>query len=403
MKAYQRLINYTAYEAASDENSPAQPSTPSQLEFGKALVEEMKALGISDAEIDEHGYVYGSIPANVENAPVIGFIAHMDVVDDVNYKNIKASVVENYDGGDIVLNKEKNIVMSPNEYESLKKYVGNDLVVSDGTTLIGADDRAGVAEIMTAAEIILGDPTIRHGKIAIGFTPDEEIGRGALKFDVKKFGADFAYTLDGAAFGEVTYETFNAAAAKIKVVGKNIHPGSAKNKMKNAQLIAMEFASMLPQAEKPEYTEKYEGFYHLTEMKGTVEEAEMSWILRDHDSEKLEIKKRTVENAAEFLNKKYGQGTVTADISDTYRNMAEKVLEHPEVLEKAFKAVEKAGGTPFSSPMRGGTDGATLSFMGLPCPNLGTGSHNHHGTFEYASVQAMDKCVEVILNILTVE
>lgn len=401
MRAYERLINYTKYETASLSGSDTCPSTPSQLEFGKALVEEMKQLGIKDAAMDENGYVFGTIEANTPNwsGSVIGFISHMDVVRDVPYQNVKPRLVQNYDGGDILLNADKNIVLNPQEFDTLKKYVGCDLVVTDGTTLLGADDKAGLAEILTMAEKLQQNPEIKHGTIKIGFTPDEEIGRGADLFDVKRFGADFAYTVDGAAFGEVEYETFNAASAKVTIEGVNIHPGSAKDKMKNSMLIAMEFNSMLPENERPEHTEKYEGFFHLNSMEGNVDRTVLDYIIRDHDLEKLEQRKTLIEQITKKLNEKYGEDTVRLEMRDQYYNMAEKIKPHWHLIETAYEAVKELGGTPCSEPVRGGTDGSRLSFMELPCPNLGTGSHNHHGKMEYACVQAMDQCVELLIKI----
>lgn len=401
MRAYERLIKYTAFPAASDSSSPSCPSSPEQLEFARALVEEMLSLGIEDAHVDENGYVYGTIEANIENwnGPVIGFIAHMDVVRDVPYENIKARLVENYDGGEIVLNPEGNIVLSPTEFPVLKDYVGKDLVVTDGTTLLGADNRAGIAEIMTMAEILLSDESIKHGTIKIAFTPDEEIGRGADKFDVEHFGADYAYTVDGAAFGEVEYETFNAATARVVVKGRNIHPGAAKNKMKNASLIAMEFAGLLPSVERPEHTEGYEGFYHLISMLGSVEEAKLVYIIRDHDAAIFTSRKERMQSTARWLNEKYGAGTVTVELEDSYANMHEQLKPHWHLIETAYEAVKEIGGVPHSVPVRGGTDGARLSFMGLPCPNLGTGSHNHHSKLEFACAQSMDDCAAVLVKI----
>lgn len=401
MKAYERLMKYTKFESASDSSSSNCPSTPEQYEFGKSLVAEMLELGIKDANIDENGYVFGTIESNIQgwDGPVIGFIAHMDVVQDVPYEDVKTRVIEKYDGGDILLNLEKNIILSPIEYDTLKGYVGCDLVVTDGTTLLGADNKAGIAEILTMAEILLSDSNIKHGTIKIGFTPDEEIGRGADRFDVKRFGADFAYTVDGGAFGEVEYETFNAATAKITIKGKNIHPGTAKNKMKNASLIAMEFNGLLPVVERPEHTEKYEGFYHLIGMKGSVENASLVYILRDHDAIKFQEKKDKVKQVAAWLNQTYGEGTVVIEIIDSYANMEEQIRPHWHLIETAYEAVEEVGGIPHSLPVRGGTDGARLSFMGLPCPNLGTGSHNHHSKMEYACVQAMDNCVAMLVKI----
>ncbi len=401
MRAYERLIEYAKYPTASNDNSSTCPSTPEQLEFGKALVEEMKSLGIKDVAMDKNGYIMGTIESNIENwsGPVIGFISHMDVVKEVPCTNVKPSVVKNYDGNDIILNKEKNIILSPKDYDSLKAYVGMDLLVTDGTTLLGADDKAGLAEILTMAEELQKNPSIKHGTIKIGITPDEEIGRGADLFQVKDFGADFAYTVDGAAFGEVEYETFNAAEAVVYVNGISIHTGSAKGKMKNANLIAMEFNSLLPADERPETTEGYEGFYHLNEMEGMVDHAKLKYILRDHDAEKLEAKKATVEAAAAKIKKKYGDEVIEVKIRDQYRNMAEKIKEHWHLIETAYEAVKELGGSPYSEPVRGGTDGSRLSFMGLPCPNLGTGSHNHHGKFEYACIQSMDKVVELLIKI----
>ncbi len=401
MRAYERLINYTKYATGSDSGNPSCPSSPEQLVFGAALVEEMKGIGIRDASMDENGYVTGTIEANIENwsGTVIGFIAHMDVVRDVPYDNIKTRIIEKYDGKDIVLNADKNIIMSPGEYDTLKLYIGSDLLVTDGTTLLGADDKAGIAEILTMAETLYRHPEIKHGRIKIGFTPDEEIGRGADLFDVKAFGAEFAYTVDGAAFGEVEYETFNAAAANITINGINIHPGSAKDKMKNALLIAMELNAMLPEKERPEHTQDYEGFYHLNEMRGNVENAHLRYILRDHDLGKLEERKKKMEEAAEKLNRKYGENTVRLELKDSYYNMAEQIKPHWHLIDTAYEAIKELGGEPVSCPVRGGTDGSRLSFMGLPCPNLGTGSHNHHGKTEYACIQAMDQCVEMLIKI----
>ncbi len=401
MKAYERLLQYTKFAAASDGSSDSCPSTPEQLDFGHALVQEMLALGISDASMDENGYVFGTINANIQDwaGTVIGFIAHMDVVRDVPFQNIQARMIENYDGGDIVLNGEEDIVLSPREYSTLSDYVGKDLIVTDGTTLLGADNRAGIAEILTMAEVLLTNPAIKHGTIKLGFTPDEEIGRGANRFDVKRFGADFAYTVDGGGFGEVEYETFNAATATITVKGRNIHPGTAKNKMINASLLAMEYYRLLPAEERPEHTEGYEGFYHLIDLQGVVEKATLTLIVRDHDRNKFQAKKDQLKRAAKWLNDNYGEGTVAYEIVDSYANMSEQIKPHWHLIDTAYEAVEEVGGEPQSIPVRGGTDGARLSFMGLPCPNLGTGSHNHHSKMEYACVQAMDDCVATLVKI----
>ena len=398
-RAYERLMEYSLVATPSNELNEACPSSECQLTLASKLVDEMKTIGISDAVVDEHGYVYGTIPANTECSTVIGFIAHMDVISEVPCENPTFNLFENYDGGELVLNLEKNITMSPDEYPSMKSYVGKTLLTTDGTTILGADDKAGVAEIMTMAEYLLIHPEIKHGTIKIGFTPDEEIGRGADLFDVNGFGADFAYTVDGAAFGEVDYETFNAFSAKVTVEGVSIHPGSAKNKMINAIDAAHEFHSILPAAMKPRYTEGYEGFIHLHSISGGVEKAELHYIVRDHDLNKALEKAEIMKKAAEAINHNYGKEVVRVEIKESYRNMAEKIRENMHLIENAYRAIEALGGKPVSSPVRGGTDGARLSFMGLPCPNLGTGSHNHHGRFEYACCEDMDKCAMLLVEI----
>ena len=399
MKAHERLIKYTQYPTVSDGKSSTCPSTPAQLEFGRALVSEMLEIGIKDAFMDEHGYVYGTIPATKEDAkgPVIGFIAHMDVSSDAPWEPVVTKIIENYDGGDIELSE--GIVMAAKDYHVLEGCIGHDLLVTDGTTLLGGDNKAGIAEILTMAEHLINHPDIPHGTIKIGFTPDEEIGRGADLFDVKGFGADYAYTVDGGAFGEVEYETFSAFSADITIRGVSIHPGVAKDKLINASLIAMEFNQMLPQAQRPEHTEKREGFYHLIEMSGRVEEAKLSYILRDHNDEVVEKRVETVHEISAYLNMKYGEGTVTVETKEWYRNMKKVIKEHWHLIENAYKAVEAVGGTPHSIPIRGGTDGSRLSFMGLPCPNLGTGNYNAHSRFEFASIQSMDKAVESLIEI----
>lgn len=397
MKAYERLIQYTKFETGSNEDCAECPSSDGQRKFAEYLVAELKALGVGNAYVDEYGYVYAKIPANCERTgnKTIGFIAHMDTVSDVEYKNVKPRVIENYDGKNIVLNEEENIVM-----QGMPEYRGYSLVVTDGTTILGADDKAGIAEIMTMAERLKNDCSIAHGDIAICFTPDEEIGRGTDYFNMEAFGADYAYTVDGGLFGEIEFENFNAINAKVTVKGKNVHPGTAKaGGMKNANNIAMEFDSLLPKNERPEYTEGYEGFYHLTDMKSDVEKAEMSYILRDPNNTKIKIKRAMFEKIAEFLNVKYGKGTITLEMKDAYANMAEKILPHFHLVENAERAIEQAGGIPKSELIRGGTDGVRLSYMGLPCPNLATGSDNHHGRYEYAVVEEMDMCVETLINI----
>lgn len=401
MRAYERLIKYASYPTGSDENSTTHPSTPEQLVLGRDLVEELKSLGIKDASMDEHGYVMGTIESNIENwdGEVVAFIAHMDVVDHVPFDNIKTNIIENYDGSKLILNAEDNVVLDPNEFDYLNDYIGKDLLVTDGTTLLGADDKAGIAEIITFVETLYHNPQIKHGTIKIGFTPDEEIGQGADLFDVEKFGAKYAYTVDGAAFGEIEYENFNAASAEVIIKGKSIHTGSAKDKLVNASLLAMEFHSHLPVNERPETTELYEGFYHLDGIEGIVDHATMHYILRDHDLTKLEEKKVKMESIGAILNDKYGQDTVELKITDTYYNMVDKIKPHWHLIEIAREAISEMGVTPISEPVRGGTDGSRLCFMGLPCPNLGTGSHNHHGKSEFACIQSMDQCVELLVKI----
>lgn len=393
-----RFLKYVSFDTQSDDNSTSCPSTSKQKKLGAVLVEEMLAMGISDAHMDENGYVYGTVPGNPK-LPTIGLIAHMDTSPDASGANIKTKIVE-YTGGDILLNEEKDIWMKADDYESLAENVGKHLIVTDGTTLLGADDKAGIAEILTAAEHLL-TRRIDHATLKIGFTPDEEVGRGADLFDVKKFGADYAYTVDGGSLGELEYENFNAAGAKVVVKGLNIHPGSAKDKMVNSQYIAMEFNSLLPAAQRPEHTEGYEGFIMLIDMKGEVEESELHYIIRDHDMEKFLQKKAVMEAAAAYLNTKYGEGTVELQLRDSYFNMKEKIEPCMYIVERAKKAMEEVGITPIVVPIRGGTDGARLSFEGLPCPNLFTGGQNFHGRFEYIPVEDMEKGVELLVQIMT--
>ncbi len=400
MRAYERLMRYARFDTPSTGSSDTCPSTPEQLVLAAALAEEMREMGLSDVRQDEHGYVYGRIPANIPDctAPAIGFIAHMDVANDVPCTGVQPQVLH-YDGSDLLLSEETGAVLSEAEFPVLADYRGCDLVTTDGRTLLGADNKAGIAEILTACERLLAPDAPPHGDVCIGFTPDEEIGRGADLFDVPGFGAPYAYTVDGGAFGQVEYETFNAASASIAIKGKNIHPGDAKNKMKNALLIGMEFNGMLPPAEIPAHTEGHEGFYHLTKFTGAEETVQMRYILRDHDWEKLTQRKETVLRIADYMNAKYGAGTVTVTLQDSYRNLEEVIRKHWHLVEVAYEAVTACGGTPVSPPVRGGTDGSRLSFMGLPCPNLGTGSHNHHGRLEFAVVQEMDKCVDMLVKI----
>ena len=394
----ERFLRYVSYETTSDEFSETCPSTPKQRLLGEQLVKEMLEMGIEDARIDENGYVYGSIPGDPA-LPAIGLIAHMDTAPDASGANIKAKIVP-FDGSDICLNEEQGIYLRESEYPALALHHGKHLIVTDGTTLLGADDKAGVAEILAAAEY-LKTARIKHATLKIAFTPDEEIGRGADKFDIPGFGADYAYTCDGGLIGEMEYETFNAAGATVDFKGLNIHPGSAKGKMVNAQYIAMEFQSLLPAAQKPEYTEGYEGFLHLTDMEGSVEHARLRYIIRDHDMGKFTEKKEIMAAAAGFLNRKYGEGTVSLTVKDSYYNMREKIEPCFYIVERAMKAMRAVGMDAKTSPVRGGTDGARLSYEGLPCPNLCTGGDNYHGRFEYIPVEDMEKCVEMLISLLT--
>ena len=395
-----RFLRYVSYETTSDESSETCPSTANQKVLGAAIVEEMLSMGIQDARMDENGYVYGTVPGD-PSLPTVGLIAHMDTAPDASGANIKARIVE-YTGGDILLNGEKGIYLRETDYESLKRNHGKHLIVTDGTTLLGADDKAGVAEILTAAEILLTQGG-KHATLKIGFTPDEEIGRGADKFDVRGFGADYAYTADGGTVGEIEYENFNAASACVTFHGLNIHPGSAKDKMVNSQYIAMEYQSLLPTAQKPEYTEGYEGFIHLTDMRGEVENSQLRYIIRDHDMAKFQEKKRLMTAAADFLNDKYGPGTVEIALRDSYFNMREKIEPCMEIVDRAKRAMALAGMEPKEVPVRGGTDGARLSYEGLPCPNLCTGGENYHGRFEYIPVEDMEQCVKMLVNILRMQ
>lgn len=402
MTVLERFLNYVVVETTSDPYAESFPSTKSQLDFGHTLMEEMKELGVTDVTQDEYGYVFGTIPSTVPDykGKILGLIAHMDTAPAASGKNIKPRVIKNYDGAEIVLNAEKKIVMKPEDFPSLKQYVGQDLVVTDGLTLLGGDDKAGVAEIMTAAEYLINHPEIPHGPIRVGFTPDEEVGQGADYFDVKKFGADFAYTVDGGECGELEYENFNAASVFVDFTGLSIHPGSAKNKMINALLLAMEFQGMMPEAQKPEHTEGREGFIHLEALEGSVEHASSEYIVRDHDFDLFKKKKEYMQRAADYMNVKYGEGTVSLRMEDSYYNMRQQIKPHYFLIENVLKVYEKLDIEPKIQPIRGGTDGSRLSFMGLPCPNLGTGGHNFHGHFEYVCVQSMEKCVQVLIELV---
>ena len=394
----ERFLRYVSYDTMSDEFSETCPSSDKQKLLGAALVEEMKEMGIEDARMDENGYVYGTVPGDPA-LPTIGLIAHMDTSPDASGADIKARIVE-YTGQDVCLNEEKEIYLREEDYPALRNHVGKHLIVTDGTTLLGADDKAGVAEIMAAAEYLL-EKGGSHATLKIGFTPDEEIGRGADRFDVAGFGADYAYTADGGPVGEIEYENFNAASAKAVFRGLNIHPGSAKDKMVNSQHIAMEFQSLLPVQQRPEYTEGYEGFIHLTDMEGQVERSVLRYIVRDHDLEKFQAKKAVLAAAAEFINRKYGEGTVELTVKDSYYNMKKCIEPCMYVVERAMKAMEAVGMEPKAVPIRGGTDGARLSYEGLPCPNLCTGGENYHGRFEYIPVEDMERCVQMLVKILT--
>lgn len=397
MKVEDRFLSYVACETQSCEDNSCCPSTPNQKILGQALVDEMKSMGIAGARMDENGYVYGTVEG-APGKPVIGLIAHMDTAPDCSGADIHPRILV-YEGGDIVLNKEKNVVMKRADFPSLDRNVGKHLIVTDGTTLLGADDKAGIAEILTAVERILSSDK-PHATVRIGFTPDEEIGRGADLFDLKGFAADYAYTCDGGTLGEIEYENFNAASAKVHVNGINIHPGDAKNKMVNSMQIAMEFHGMLPVHERPECTENYEGFCHLCDMAGDVENTDLSYIIRDHDMQKFLQKKQRFAAIADYLNGKYGEGTVALTLKDSYYNMKQKILPVMYIVERARDAYRKAGMEPVDKPVRGGTDGARLSFEGLPCPNLCTGGENYHGRYEYIPIEDMERCVDMLVHLL---
>ena len=400
MNITERFLKYVSFCTTSDEETNMTPSTPGQMEFAKYLASELKEIGMQEVTLDENGYVMATLPANVEGKPTIGFIAHMDTAPDASGKNVKARIVENYDGQDIVLNTEKNIVFEVAKYPEILDYKGQDIIVTDGTTLLGADDKAGLAEIVTACEYLIQHPDIQHGKIRVGFTPDEEIGQGADHFDVEKFGCDFAYTMDGGAVGELEYENFNAAGCKVKVHGVNVHPGYGYHKMINSMRIANHFATMLPRWETPEHTQGYEGFYHLIAMNGSVEETTLQYIIRDHDRARFESRKREIEHLARKINQEYGEGTVEVEIRDQYYNMREKVEPVMHIVTLVEEAMKEVGVTPKVQPIRGGTDGARLSFEGLPCPNIFAGGVNFHSRFEYLPIPSMEKAMQVILKIV---
>jgi len=393
-----RFIRYAKIFTESDPASDTFPSTSRQLDLARLLVEELKQIGLVDISLDENGYVMATLPANVENAPTIGFIAHLDTNPDMTGENVNPQIVS-YKGGDILLNTEKNIVLSPQHFPILNKYMGQTLITTDGNTLLGADDKAGIAEIMAAVEYLAQHPEIPHAAIRVGFTPDEEIGRGADRFDVKKFNADFAYTMDGGEIGELQYENFNAANAKIFIQGRNVHPGTAKNQMINALQIAINLHEMLPPHLRPEHTDHYEGFFHLTNIYGNVDAAEMRYIIREHDRQKFEEMKAILIRAIQYQNEYYGSERIKVDLRDSYYNMKEKILPVMHIIDLAKQAMLDVGVSPIIRPVRGGTDGARLSYMGLPCPNIFNGGHNYHGRYEFIPVESMEKAVQVIVRI----
>ena len=397
-KVVQRFLKYVTFDTTANPNNSNCPSSEGQRVFANYLVEELKSLGLEDAHVDENSYVMATLRGNTEGVETIGFISHLDTAPDVTGKNVKPKIIKNYDGKDIVLNEELNIITSPKDYPDLKKFIGEDLIVTDGTTLLGADDKAGISEIVTAIEYLVNNPEIKHGDIKIGFTPDEEIGRGADLFNVEKFGAKYAYTIDGGIMGELQYENFNAAAAKITIQGRNVHPGAAKNKMINALHIAAEISQMFPQSERPETTEGYEGFYHLNDINGNVENATMVYIIRDHSKEKFEYRKQYMKDAISKVSEKYN-GRVTLELNDQYYNMKEKVEPVKFIVDIAEEAMKECDITPIIVPIRGGTDGARLSFMVLPCPNIFTGGLNFHSKNECIPIIALEKCSNLIVKI----
>lgn len=399
-KLLDRFLRYVSVDTRSDEESETQPSTEKQLNLLRMLKDELNAMGV-EAQLDEYGYVMARIPSNIDKkVPAVGFIAHVDTSPDASGENVKPQIIENYDGSAIALKGVPGLYLDPAEFPEILAHKGETIITTDGTTLLGADDKAGVAEIMDAVQYIVNHPEFKHGELRIGFTPDEEIGRGVAKFDVAKFDADYAYTMDGGEVGELEFENFNAAAATVHIQGRNVHPGYAKGKMKNAILIGQEFNSLLPVQQRPEFTEGYEGFYHLISFKGSVEEASFSYILREHDIDKHENQKKVMKQCADFINAKYGEGTATVDIRHQYYNMRRQVEPHYHIVEKAVKAMEMAGVKPHIQPIRGGTDGANLSFMGLPCPNIFAGGLNFHGKMEWVPVESMQKAAAVVLNIV---
>ena len=403
MNLLERFLKYVSIHTTSDENTGLVPSTPQQMEFAKILAEELKAMGMQDVSLDKKGYLMATLPSNIDkDVPTVGFISHLDTSPDMSGKNVKPRIVENYDGNDIVLNEKENIVLSPKQFPELTMYRGQSLVVTNGLTLLGADDKAGIAEIMTAMDYFIKNPDVKHGKVRIAFNPDEEIGLGAHHFDVEKFGCQFAYTMDGGEIGELEYENFNAAVAKVTFYGTNVHPGYAKNKMVNSMKIATKFMATVPANESPEYTDGYEGFYHLTGIGGDVEKTTVSYIIRDHDRKKFEERKAHLQMLVDKINSEFGDNTATLEVKDQYYNMKEKVEPVKYIVDIASEAIRQAGVEPKVKPIRGGTDGAQLSFKGLPCPNIFAGGHNFHGKYEFVPIQSMEKATEVVKNIIKI-
>lgn len=403
MNLLERFLKYVSIHTTSDENTGLVPSTPQQMEFAKILAEELKDMGMQDVSLDKKGYLMATLPSNIDkDVPTVGFISHLDTSPDMSGKNVKPRIVENYDGNDIILNEKENIVLSPKQFPELTMYRGQSLVVTNGLTLLGADDKAGIAEIMTAMDYFIKNPDVKHGKVRIAFNPDEEIGLGAHHFDVEKFGCQFAYTMDGGEIGELEYENFNAAGAKVTFYGTNVHPGYAKNKMVNSMKIATKFMATVPANESPEYTDGYEGFYHLTGIGGDVEKTTVSYIIRDHDRKKFEERKAHLQMLVDKINSEFGYNTATLEIKDQYYNMKEKVEPVKYIVDIASEAIRQAGVEPKVKPIRGGTDGAQLSFKGLPCPNIFAGGHNFHGKYEFVPIQSMEKATEVVKNIIKI-
>lgn len=402
MNIVERFLKYVSFTTTSDENTGLTPSTPGQMIFAQSLQNELKSIGLSDVSVDENGYVMATLPSNSEKStPTIGFIAHMDTSPEMTARHVVPNIIKNYDGSTLTLNTEENIRLSPEDFPELKKYIGQDLIVTNGKTLLGADDKAGIAEIVTAMEYLINHPEMKHGTIRIAFTPDEEIGQGAQHFNVEKFNADWAYTIDGGEIGELEYENFNAASAKITFFGRNVHPGYAKHKMLNSIRIGQQFASMLPRHETPEHTENYEGFYHLISFEGNVEKTTLLYIIRDHDRSKFESRKKEIQHLVNKIAAEFGADSVNLEIKDQYYNMREKIEPLMHIVDLASEAMREVGIEPKIKPIRGGTDGAQLSFKGLPCPNIFTGGHNFHGRYEYIPIQSMEKAMQVIVKIAT--